>query len=106
MQNLLKSTTLTEIANTTHSRKVSVFGLNLGERALLSSMMGPICYVSADGDVETLAREFSSLGRKVAVLDNSTDDFCLHILEFGGVGLNAQSALFSAINHDIDTLIV
>ena len=106
MQNLLKSTTLTEIANTTHSRKVSVFGLNLGERALLSSMLGPICYVSADGDVETLAREFSSLGRKVAVLDNSTDDFCLHILEFGGVGLNAQSALFSAINHDIDTLIV
>ena len=107
MRKLFENSQVSKIANEVRSRKVSVFGFNLGERALLSSLVNaPICYVTADSDIDTIAKEFESLGRKVAVLDNATDDFCLHILEFGGMGLNAQSALFQAINHNINTLII
>ena len=104
-----KDSKINQILKDLHSQeKVSVFGFNMGERTVVSSLVDkPICYVTADNtEVENLKRQFASLDKKVDILDYSTDDFCLHTLEFGSAGLNAQVALFNALNKKIDVLIV
>lgn len=107
MERLIKSSKINEIISKERSTKMSVFGFNFGERALISSFIkSPICYVTAEKDkLELIKNQFESLGKKTAILDVANDDFCLHILEFGSSGLENQAALFGALEHKIDVLI-
>ena len=107
MQKLFLNTEIPKIIDSTRSLPTSVFGLNLGERILLSSFFSaPICFVTADTNaLENIARGFSSLGKRTAILDYSTDDFTLHTLEFGSNGLNNMRVLFNAINNNVDCIV-
>ncbi len=110
MQKLFQANSkINQILNDIHSHeKVSVFGFNKGERTFVSSLIKqPICYVTAENnDLELLKKSFESMGRKVAILDYAPDDYCLHTLEFGSAGIDAQVAIFDCINKKVDTLIV
>lgn len=107
MEKLFKNTKINELLNQ-RSNKLSVFGFNLGERTLVSSLLkNPICYITSESDkLDLIKSQFESLGKKTAILDVANDDFCLHILEFGSSGLENQGALFKAINNNLDVLII
>ena len=91
------------VGNLTHDK--SVVGLSLGESTLLASCLDKVCFVT-DGDLEKIKKQFESLNKRVGVLDYASDDFCLHTLEFGSRGLDTQNVLFSALNGEIDVLVV
>ena len=108
MQKLFENKKINEIITQIRSKSLSVFGFNLGERTFVSSQIdAPLCYITAETDkLEIIKKQFESLGKKVAVLDCASDDFCLHILEFGSGGLENQSAIFKAIRGEIDVLVI
>ena len=102
---LLRFNDVAEIKQKFSEGNVSVVGLGLGEATLISSFLPKLCFV-ADGELEKIAKQFEALGRKVGILDYASDDFCLHTLEFGSRGLDAQNVLFSALTGEIDVLVV
>lgn len=89
-------------------KKVSVFGLNLGERVFLSHQYDDfICYVTDTSEnADAVAKDLVSLGRKVAVLTDANDDYTYHIMEFGNSGINLQANLNNIVFGKVNACVV
>ena len=89
-------------------KKVSVFGLNLGERVLLANAcQGFLCYVvDSMANVEAVANDLRSMGRKVAVISNANDDFTYHIMEFGNAGIQMQASLCDIVFGKVNACVI
>lgn len=108
-QNLLSENKLSEIiADVRSQKKVSVFGLNLGERVLLSTQNdGFVCYITDTREnAEIIQKDLQSLGKKVALLASASDDFTYHLMEFGDAGIMSQVSLNAIVWGIVDACVV
>ncbi len=96
------------IKDTRSLGKVSVFGLNLGERVLISNAtLDFLCYVTDTREnAEIISKDLNSLGRKTAVLCDANDDFTYHIMEFGNSQINLQARLNDIVFGRVDACVI
>ncbi|MBO5102921.1 MAG: transcription-repair coupling factor [Clostridia bacterium] len=100
---------LSNLINKLRSRtQVSVFGLNLGERVLISAQTDDfLCYVAENENIAKLvAQDLTTLGKKVALLTNFNDDFTFHLMEFGNAGVTTQVELNKIINNEVNACVI
>ena len=89
-------------------KKVSVFGLNLGERIMLANQTSDfLCYVTDTREnAEIIQKDLVSLGRKTALLCDANDDFTYHIMEFGNANINLQARLNDIVFGRVDACVI
>lgn len=90
------------------SKNFAVFGLNIGERIVLSSQISQnVCYVAQDKqNADNIANALKMLGRKTAVITSSVLDYTYHLMEFGSDTRERQAVLFDMIEGNVDTLVI
>ena len=90
------------------NKNFAVFGLNIGEKIVLSSgISNPICYVAEDAEkAKDIANAFKMIGRKVATLTSQTLDYTYHLLEFGSDTRDRQNVFYDMLKGNVDTLVV
>ncbi len=106
---LLSTGKIAEILDDLRShKKVSVFGLNLGERVMLSAQKTDfLCYITDTRDnAEIIQKDLASMGRKVALLCDANDDFTYHIMEFGNTNINLQARLNDIVFGKVDACVL
>ena len=106
---LEKSAKINEYFDNIRSHKnMGVFGLNLGEKTMLSSLVeGSILYVTHSAEsCEEIAENLSKLGRNVATITNANTIFTFHNKEFGNLQKLRQTSLYSLVNCTVDALVI
>lgn len=110
IKDLFKSDkSITEYYNLIRKNKnFAVFGLNMGERMILSSQIShPLCYVVQDKEnADCVAESLKMFGRKVATITTPVLDYSYHLMEFGSDTQNKQAVLFDMLKGAVDTLVV
>ncbi len=89
-------------------KKVSVFGLNLGERVMLANLTPDfLCYVTDTREnAEIIQKDLISQGRKSALLCDANDDFTYHLMEFGNANINLQARLNDIVFGRVDACVI
>ena len=96
------------LENVRSQKSVSVFGLNLGERLYLSSLLDkPIVYVTHNAEsCEEIANIFRKMGKRVSSMLNANTNFLFHTKEFGNFQAQKQETLYKLISKEVDVLVI
>ena len=90
------------------NKNLSVLGLNLGERVLVSSFCNDfVCYIVENEEQgQQVVQDLTSLGKRVAYISKVNDDYTFHLMEFGDKNITEQVELYKIVQGQVEACVV